>query len=828
MSALPPHRRRTRGRRVFIISTGGVTASLLAFQTVLRVFAMQPVGALVAEQHAPPNASTAAAVADDLSGLQLHSVDVTVDNVTVQLLTPILPVSGLNSTRPDDVFQIASGASYEPYRAVQVAAIRYGTTDAALTSAIAAPGAEAVRRDVGAVPPDETRLWSAFVRARMFGVDTVGTLDATVSPGGGVPATRLRAVFVGETLGRVWVVRLVADWPGSPPRDVLMRSLGGLDLRVAPVQAPAPLPGTGAGGTPDAAPIIQPLAFTFPSPPWWDGTVCDATRNPSHTVRALWYGLAACGPNTDVASPAYVAPGHARWSSELEWECVELSKRYLWLRYAIPNMPGDGYDTVDAEAPVAPMLVKYSPDGVHVPQAGDVVSFGTESPGHTAVVIGATVDASGNGSYTTINENTVSPIITFDIVHWVPTTDRGGAATGIPPVNDWLHDGRAGQPILGPGGLGSLPDGGAGPAQPSPNPAGPGTPGGSPPLGGILPSPAPGATPSPAPAGSGQPPAATPGAPVSTGSPAGPGAPATPAPSPSAGSPTPDPNAPPPTPDPTAGSPTPAPPPPPATATPAPPPPPTPTPPPPPPPTPTPAPPPPPTPTPAPPPPPTPTPAPPPPPTPTPAPPPPTPTPAPPPPATPTPTPPQPTPAPTPDPSTPPPTPAPPPAAPPPPTGGATPPPTTTPAPAAPTGTPATASPPAAAPGGTPAGPGTSGTGGPASLGTAATGPGPFGAPTAAQVIWWAYLASPGAPPATASPAPSTGTPDTADPSDAAESPRHTGPSPAPSDAVAAQAPATPAPQVPARWPESTLMAPAVMPPRYRLIPSQPLGTPTD
>jgi hypothetical protein len=87
-----------------------------------------------------------------------------------------------------------------------------------------------------------------------------------------------------------------------------------------------------------------------------------------------------------------------------------------------------------------------------VPQAGDVVSFGTTVPGHTAVVTNATVDANGNGAYTTLNENVGNQaVITFDIIQWLPTTTRGGRSTGIPPVTNWLHDPRAGSGRLGPG-----------------------------------------------------------------------------------------------------------------------------------------------------------------------------------------------------------------------------------------------------------------------------------------------------------------------------------------------------------------------------------------
>jgi hypothetical protein len=432
----------------------------------------------------------------------LATTTVAVDGVPLDLTTPILPGGELASTTPGDAYQVASAISYAPYRALEVAAIPYGFRNASLTAVLAIPGAaQAVRDEIAATRTAETLTWQQPVAATIFGSPVTGLATQASELVGGVPTSRLRAEWVAEAGNRVWIVRITADSVVDDDRAALATLLAKVAMSSSGLANPTTVADTASTGVPIRS---TDNSFTLGLPPWWAGQECDAGHNPAHTLLASWNGLDACGPNTDVLSLTSSDTLLPSWGHQLEWECVELSKRYLWLRYGVPDPPADGDNTVDAEAPRAPMLTRYWPDGMHVPRAGDVISFGTSSPGHTAVVMSSTVDSNGNGTYTTLNENTgANAIITFDIVHWVVSTTYLGRATGIPPVNDWLHDPKSTPGILGPGGLGRLPAGGAA-GTPSP----PGQPAGAPPSSGVAAAgaappatPPGGATPTSAPAG---------------------------------------------------------------------------------------------------------------------------------------------------------------------------------------------------------------------------------------------------------------------------------------------------------------------------------------
>jgi hypothetical protein len=388
------------------------------------------------------------------SGSIQHST-ATVDAVDVDVSTPILPGGALPSTTPGQAYQVTSSVSYAPpYAAIELGAIPYGDQNAVMSAQTAARGSAAsFRKEIADTRASEGQVFARALPATLFGQRVEGEVTQTTEPVAGVPTTRLHAEWVTEAGERVWILRVTVDDLSDSARDTLVEQLAGITLvstklgqktTVDPA-APAPAPFRGTDQT-----------FSLDLPPWWNARDCDAGRNAAHEILATWNGLESCGPNVDLISTIYAPAGVPRWGAQLEWECVELSKRYLWQRYGISDQPADGFNTVDATARVSSKLVRYSPDGVHVPQAGDVVSFGTVSPGHTSVVIAASVDAQGNGTYTTINENVGrQAIIVFDIIHWLPTTTRGGRGTGIPPVNDWLHDPNNTPGLLGPGGLGT-------------------------------------------------------------------------------------------------------------------------------------------------------------------------------------------------------------------------------------------------------------------------------------------------------------------------------------------------------------------------------------
>ena len=156
----------------------------------------------------------------------------------------------------------------------------------------------------------------------------------------------------------------------------------------------------------------------MPRPAWWHGTTCDTPNDPgSHAMGAVFDGLVSCGPGPTSADQAdkLVRFTPSSWG-EYEWECVELSMRWMYLAWGVHPYPADGYDTVSDYAatratsnPDGPSLETVpNPTPGRVPQPGDVVSTAptTDDPlGHTAVVSSTAVDSTGDGTITLIQDN---------------------------------------------------------------------------------------------------------------------------------------------------------------------------------------------------------------------------------------------------------------------------------------------------------------------------------------------------------------------------------------------------------------------------------------
>ncbi len=415
-----------------------------------------------------PESQVTTTVGSAPDALALQRAAFTIDDVQVTLTTPILPAGRLESTERGASYQEANAVDYAaPFGALEVGAIPYGGTNPSLSRLTASSGsAQAFRQEI-ADSHTANLIDSHAVSINLFSHQVAGQATTTQETVEGRPTTRLHAEWVTEAGNRMWILRFSVDNLTAADTATFQSLLGGVQMHAIGLGNP-----TTVNLHPGSRPPVRSSdnSFGLGLPPWWDGQECDAGFDPAHTVMGSWNGLIACGPNVDVLSRA--ASGSPRWSGELEWECVELSKRYLWQRYGVPNQPADGYVTADNEARAAPFLILFRPDGVHVPRAGDVISFGTTVPGHTAVVTSSSVDGSGNGSYTTLNENVGNEaVISFDIAGWLPTTTHNGRSTGIPPVADWLHDPSTSAGPQGPG-LSQTPaptQAPASPRQPSPS-----------------------------------------------------------------------------------------------------------------------------------------------------------------------------------------------------------------------------------------------------------------------------------------------------------------------------------------------------------------------
>jgi hypothetical protein len=189
---------------------------------------------------------------------------------------------------------------------------------------------------------------------------------------------------------------------------------------------------------PSAPGTDTPLA----APAWWSGS-CDSGNYPgAHPLGASFRGVDVCGPRpgADGAPNRLVRFFPGAWG-ELEWQCVELSMRFLYLAYGVSPYGANGKDVVDNyTTSVGGGLTKIW-NGIpgNVPAPGDVISFGqtpTSAAGHTGVVALTILDVNGNGTVRILSQND-----TVDGWRNVPFTNWSvdGPAVGLGAVTAWLH-----------------------------------------------------------------------------------------------------------------------------------------------------------------------------------------------------------------------------------------------------------------------------------------------------------------------------------------------------------------------------------------------------
>lgn len=119
------------------------------------------------------------------------------------------------------------------------------------------------------------------------------------------------------------------------------------------------------------------------------------------SLGASYDNVYACGP----------AEGSS-WSNDLiasDFQCVELSARFLWDVYGLQVQPADGGDFVSSVHNQLPWISVGYPGPFRLPSPGDVVSLSggpnADPSGHTAVVTSVNVDQYGNGVINVMEQN---------------------------------------------------------------------------------------------------------------------------------------------------------------------------------------------------------------------------------------------------------------------------------------------------------------------------------------------------------------------------------------------------------------------------------------
>ncbi len=357
----------------------------------------------------------------------------------------------LEFATPDSssAIQVATAVQRDPlYRELSVIAVPFGTQPPTESLPTAGWDSEEVYRAAlqdyreaqGGNPQ-----WGGEIR--LFDRDVVGLTSQVDLPLGRSELTSLLiAEWVVQAGPRVWIVRASQELEGdTPPEPQAVDSMAGTTLGSDDLEQPSSsLTVVDQRPSPTDSDLeimieASSVGSELPFPSWWKGD-CDVdffrqqTGVDSYPLGAEYRGLKACGPRpwADGGPQTYVDFGAG--ARQIEWQCPELTKRFLYLAYGIPPYLAHG----------SQMVWNYSGDLLEkvpncsigqAPQPNDVLSYGSTSTyGHTSVVIASDVAADGNGRIWIVEQNN-SPtgLNSLAVNNWC--VEPANTA-----VSGWLHN----------------------------------------------------------------------------------------------------------------------------------------------------------------------------------------------------------------------------------------------------------------------------------------------------------------------------------------------------------------------------------------------------
>ncbi|MDR3574285.1 MAG: CHAP domain-containing protein [Anaerolineaceae bacterium] len=353
------------------------------------------------------------------------TADVKLDGITLSICAPVLP-GAFVVPDPSSSDQVATAATFNPYQEFSITAVPYGLKVSSETLPTAAAGlAVEYLQDLKNARTAQGGQVTDGPAASIFG-SSVSSIASLVSLNlhGDALSKVVIVEWVADAGKRLWIIRYSQEVTGAATITTVTQPLtkvivSSTDITGASTSAKyfaAPNP------PPPGSEIVAQAAGDYPTPSWWSGD-CDKNNFPgSYALGGIYKGVKACGPiNTEHV--IQFAPG--LWG-ELEWQCVELSMRFMYLAYGVLPYSGNGNQVVSNYKPKSTdrvQLVKIYNDTVGKPPvAGDILSYGiTMTYGHTSVVTGSNVDNNGNGTVSVIQQNIISPsngMQTLTVANW--------------------------------------------------------------------------------------------------------------------------------------------------------------------------------------------------------------------------------------------------------------------------------------------------------------------------------------------------------------------------------------------------------------------------
>lgn len=375
----------------------------------------------------------------------LHTA-LTLDGVTVEVATAFLSDARFQTPERDSAIQVATAVEREPvFREFSMTAVPFGTSPPTESLPPAGPGGagayrgalRAHRREQGGDPRTGPVI-------NLFGEAITGTQSVVALHVRGPEAVPVSVTeWVVEAGSRLWIVRAARELQLPLVSRLLHGSEDSSFSDTVVRSADLTRPSTSVKGLEEVEPLesghteAPDQVGDLPFPIWWEGD-CDAigfehaTGTAAYPLGAEYRGIKACGPRP------FADGGPWRWVnfgdgySQIEWQCPEISKRFLYLAYGIPPYLGNGNQVVtNYQGDLLEKVWNCTPG--RAPEPDDVLSYGaTSTYGHTALVAAANVDGAGHGTVQVIEQNSSrSGFSTLAVRDWcvVAYTD----------VIGWLH-----------------------------------------------------------------------------------------------------------------------------------------------------------------------------------------------------------------------------------------------------------------------------------------------------------------------------------------------------------------------------------------------------
>jgi formylglycine-generating enzyme required for sulfatase activity len=355
----------------------------------------------------------------------------------------------LAASEPDDANQLATAYSLDPFEEFSIVSIAYGETAPVEQLPTAeSGGADIYRSALASVRTEQGGTPTAGPTVDLFDQAITGSYSiVSLKITSDVEKSTLIVEWVADAIDHLWIVRISRDVSDGTDVDKYLASLESIsiDSTILPSRASDSLEQVEDTGNEIS---VSQSVDALPTPSWWSGD-CDlnnytsATGIASYRLGATYDGLVACGPRPYIYTyPSVLNPGpivrffDGAWG-EYEWQCVELAMRYLYLKYGITPYKANGKDVVSnlkVYHPESTLSIIWNGTANKAPQPGDVISFSATFPyGHVAVVTSSSVDSSGNGTITVVEQNSSSNgLRTIPVAKW----RIGSSMTAI----NWLHE----------------------------------------------------------------------------------------------------------------------------------------------------------------------------------------------------------------------------------------------------------------------------------------------------------------------------------------------------------------------------------------------------